>query len=180
MTQLMRKKQAGNLAKLPVASDKGASQCQQLQAAILDVIPLARAMQLQVIKIDQNSGLHLYAPLEPNSNDTGNAFGGAIGCILMLAGWGWVQLANASVGFSKQVVIQHTDGHCELPCGDDLNVICPAPYESDWQRYCHIYQKRGRARLRLQPLLLKADGSVASSMVAEYVATDSSFNNTTT
>lgn len=175
MARIMRKKSGGELARLPVGEDGGAGQCRRLQAAILEVIPLARAMQLQVVRIDRNSGLHLHAPLAPNANDKGNAFGGAIASILILAGWGWLQLANQAAGMGRDVVVQRTTGHCELPCSDDLNVICPAPYESEWQRYCMTYAKYKRARLSLQPLLLQADGSVASSMQAEYVATDPDF-----
>ncbi len=178
-TVLMEKQKQGNqLTRLLLAGNAGSDHCQRLQTTILEAIPLARAMQLQVVKVDNDSGLHLFAPLQPNSNHTGSAFGGAIGSLLILAGWGWMQLANESVGYSRDVVVQHTQGHSRWPCDDDLNVICPAPYDSDWQRYCKIYKKHGRARLKLQPQLIKADGSVASSLVAEYVSTDSSFHDT--
>lgn len=177
MTRVASKKRTGTLARLPLGDDRGAAQCSRLQAAILEAIPLARAMQLQVVKVDKHGGLHLRAPLAPNANDKGNAFGGAIGSILILAGWGWMQLANEAAGLSRHVVIQRSQGLCELPCSDDLKVICPAPYESDWERYYLTYQKHQRARLRLQPLLLLSDGSVASSMQAEYVATDPEFEN---
>lgn len=171
-------KQANRLTRLLLAGNEAGSHCQRLQTTILQAIPLARAMQLQVIKVDSESGLHLFAPLQPNSNHTGSAFGGAIGSLLVLAGWGWMQLANESVGYSCNVVVQHTEGYYQRPCNEDLKVVCPAADESDWQRYCKIYKKHGRARLKLQPQLIKADGSVASSLVAEYVSTDSSFHDT--
>lgn len=175
MARTVRKNKSVTLAKLTVGKDRGAGQCRRLEATILDTIPLARAMQLRVLKIDRDSGLHLRAPLDPNINDKGIAFGGAIASLLILAGWGWLQLANQGAGMTRDIVVQRTSALYELPCKGDLSVICPAPYQSGWQRYCTTYAKHKRARLSLQPLLLQADGSVASSMQAEYVATDPDF-----
>ncbi len=166
----MSKHQSGELAGIVIGSDGGLSQCRWLQTTILDSIPLARAMQLQVSRIDRAGGLHLSAPLAPNVNDKGSAFGGAIGSMLALAGWGWLQLANQSTGISQHVVIQRNQGLCQRPCYGALSVVCPAPAERDWQCYVRAYRRFSRARLRLQPVLLNADGSVASRMVAEYVA----------
>ncbi len=164
-------KQAGVTAGLQRGDDGGVAQCRRLQAYILENIALARAMQLEVCGIDDEGGLRLTAPLISNINDKQNAFGGSIGSLLMLSGWGWLQLANEAHGFGRNVVIHKAQITFELPVTGDLIAVCSAPSESAWQRYSATYQKRQRARLALQPVLLQSDGTVAASMQAEYVAT---------
>ena len=61
----------------------------QLQAYILEHIPLARAMALRVARHD-GAELELTAPLAANINDKGFAFGGSMASLMTLAGWGLV------------------------------------------------------------------------------------------
>ena len=51
-------------------------------------IPLARAMALTVAGYD-GATLALAAPLAPNGNDKGCAFGGSLASLMTLAGWAW-------------------------------------------------------------------------------------------
>ena len=58
-----------------------------VQACFDDDIPLTRAMGLRVESLGEG-GIRMNAPLEPNVNDKGTAFGGSLAAILTLAGWG--------------------------------------------------------------------------------------------
>lgn len=62
-----------------------------LEAHILEHIPLARAMQLRVPRYSGDE-LEMTAPLAPNINDKGCAFGGSMTSLLTLAGWGLIEL----------------------------------------------------------------------------------------
>ncbi len=159
------------LDSLLVDQQRHAGQAQRLQEFILKNIPLAESMQLTVTKLDEQGGLHLRAPLDSNNNDKQNGFGGSISSLLMLSGWGWLQLANETIGFSRNIVIHKAQMSFDLPVTHDLVAVCPAPLQSNWHRYCSTYYKRQRARLPLQPLLLLPDGKIAARMQAEYVAT---------
>ncbi len=62
-----------------------------LEAHILGHIPLADAMDLKVRRYTGDS-LEMTAPLAPNANDKGCAFGGSMASLLTLAGWGLIEL----------------------------------------------------------------------------------------
>jgi thioesterase domain-containing protein len=62
-----------------------------LETHILEHIPLARAMGLAVAHYDE-ARLEMTAPLAPNINDKGCAFGGSMASLLTLAGWGLIEL----------------------------------------------------------------------------------------
>src|SRR5579863_8533752 len=70
-----------------------------------DAIPLARAMQITLHRYDGDS-LTLNAPLAPNVNDKGCAFGGSLAGLLTLAGWGLVLLRLKALGHDCDVYVQ--------------------------------------------------------------------------
>lgn len=86
-------------------SDRAAAAA-QLQADILKYIPLARAMDLAVGRYSGDA-LEMTAPLAPNINDKGCAFGGSMASLLTLAGWGLIELGLRAAGL-----------HCDLYIGD--------------------------------------------------------------
>ena len=59
-------------------------------------IPLAAAMQVSIARIDANA-LELTAPLDPNANHMGTAFGGALQALATLAGWGASMIAAGAL-----------------------------------------------------------------------------------
>lgn len=77
-----------------------------LEAHILENIPLADAMNLKVRRYTGDL-LEMTAPLTPNVNDKGCAFGGSMASLLTLAGWGLIEL-----GLSAQ------DLECDIYVGD--------------------------------------------------------------
>lgn len=86
------------LVAVPAARQTGAMEnndqggaAARLQSDILQHIPLARAMDLTVTRYD-GAELEMRAPLAPNINDKGCAFGGSMASLLTLAGWGLIEL----------------------------------------------------------------------------------------
>ena len=75
-----------------------------LERDILDKIVLARAMAISVVAYDGES-LTMAAPLAPNVNDKGCAFGGSLVSLMTLAGWGLVKLALGSSHGDFQLVL---------------------------------------------------------------------------
>ena len=76
-----------------------------LERALREGIPLARAIDLRVADYDGNR-LALSAPLAPNVNDKGCAFGGSMSSLLTLAAWGLVNLKLAEAGLAADVYVQ--------------------------------------------------------------------------
>jgi len=145
-----------------------ATQTASLQAFLLSNIPLAAAMQLQVIGSDNASELLLQAPLAANINDKGSAFGGATASLLTLAGWGWLWLANRHIGLQRDIVIAASEFSYQQPVYEQLRCICPGPAMADWQRYLQSMRKRGRASISLVCELRLADASLAATMSGHY------------
>jgi thioesterase domain-containing protein len=76
----------------------------RLQADILEHIPLARAMQLTVPRYTGDE-LEMAAPLAPNINDKGCAFGGSMASLLTLAGWGLIELGLHAQGLRCDIYV---------------------------------------------------------------------------
>jgi len=145
-----------------------ATQTASLQAFLLSSIPLAAAMQLQVAVAENASELLLQAPLAPNINDKGSAFGGASASLMTLAGWGWLWLANRSLGLERDIVIAASEISYQQPVYEPLHCRCAGPSASAWQKYRQSMHKRDRARLSLSCELRLADGSLAAAMSGHY------------
>lgn len=75
-----------------------------LEARILREIPLARAMQVSVAGYS-GATLELAAPLAPNRNDKGCAFGGSLTALMTLAGWGLIELGLQAEGLACDLFV---------------------------------------------------------------------------
>ena len=84
------------------ASTASASPLDDLERKLREEIPLARAMDLRVADYD-GQALTLAAPLPPNINDKGCAFGGSLASLMTLAGWGLVRLQLQARGSDAEV-----------------------------------------------------------------------------
>lgn len=152
------------LATLPVLDD---TLCQQLQVFMLKNIPLTRAMQM-TLEVHQHT-LMIKAPLQPNINDKGTAFGGSISSLMTLAGWCWMWLVNTAHQFSREIVIHQGMSSFLLPVKQELHIVCNGPDQKDWTNYLLVMHRKGRARLSLQSDAMLDKGKVAASLAAKYV-----------
>ena len=80
-----------------------------LERTLHDEIPLTRAMDVRVAAYDGNL-LRLTAPLSPNVNDKGTAFGGSLYSLAVLCGWSLLHLKVKEAGLSYNIVIQDLAG----------------------------------------------------------------------
>ena len=123
-----------------------------LERHILATIPLARAMELKVAEFDGNR-LALAAPLAPNVNDKGCAFGGSLGSLLTLAGWGLI-------------VLHLGERECDVYVQDSqMRYLAPV-----WQDFDAMLDARGRARLRVHCRVPLPESTDACTLEARFVA----------
>ncbi len=143
--------------------------CQVLQQQLDCSIPLVSAMQLKVAGIDA-LGLKLRAPLPPNMNLHGTAFGGSLSAILTLAGWCqmWVSMRRSSV--HGELLIHRSEACYHLPVTGAIEAYCPTPPLPQWQKFVRQLQKKGKARMRLRPVILDGSGQEAVTFDSDYVA----------
>lgn len=140
----------------------------ELQLYLHKSIPLTKHMQVTV----ETSGaeeLTLAAPLEPNSNHHGTAFGGSIASLAVLAGWSLVHANTVKAGLPCTLVVQKSEIHYKAAIHSDIRAIARMPGRAEWDRFINMLDKRRRGRIDVSVDVL--DGSkVAAKLLAQYAA----------
>lgn len=133
-----------------------------------DSIPLAAAMGVEIRRLD-NDMLQLAAPLPPNRNHLGSAFGGSLQGLATLAGWG-VTLVSAGPPESCHVVVREAQMRFLVPVSGELVAVAKMPQAAAVATFRMGLQERGRARLTV-PVAIRGPGdSPAARFVGEFVA----------
>jgi thioesterase domain-containing protein len=139
------------------------------ERTLLADIPLARAMQLRVRDYDGEQ-LRLAAPLAPNINDKGCAFGGSLLSLLTLAGWGLITLKLRELDVSADVYVQDSDVRYLAPVWEDFVAIARLAAGESWADFAAALRARGKARLRVACHVPLATGAEACTLQARFVA----------
>ena len=147
--------------------DAGAAE--RLQHELLADIPLARAMQLVVASFDGES-LALAAPLAPNVNDKGCAFGGSLASLMTLAGWGLPKLALDAVGVEAEIYVQDSAIRYLAPVWHDFRAVATVAGGESLADFVATLRDKGKARLRVHGRVPLPDGSDAATLEARFVA----------
>lgn len=145
-----------------------AAERQWLAEVLTRQIPLGSAMGLSIERLDRH-GIVLAAPLAPNVNDKGTAFGGALVALMILSGWSLPRLALRRAGRAAELVI----GRCEVrflrPVSGSFQAECAWPGAADLEAFVADLAATGKARLELTPRIV-ASGEVAATLKARYAA----------
>jgi thioesterase domain-containing protein len=136
---------------------------------LLADIPLARAMQLRVARWDEGK-LSLAAPLAPNINDKGCAFGGSLTSLMTLVGWGLIVLKLQSLGRDCDIYVQDSMVRYQAPVWSDFTAEAQLAEGESWDAFLAMLEQRGRARLRVVCRVPLDDGSAAATLEARFVA----------
>jgi len=136
---------------------------------LLADIPLARAMQLRVVD-GGGDALRMAAPLAPNINDKGCAFGGSIASLMTLAGWGLIVLRLRARGHRCDVYVQDSTLRYLAPVWTDLDVEARLADGESWDAFFSALDARGRARARVVARIAGSDGADAVTFEARFVA----------
>jgi thioesterase domain-containing protein len=139
-----------------------------LTRALHQGIPLAAAMDLRVIALDED-GTRLSAPLAPNRNPHGGAFGGSIAALGLTACWLLADRRARAVAPGATVMV--ADQHVEYlsPALSALEATCADPGETGWAPFERALARRGRARVELGAAIRAGDTDVAR-LRARFVA----------
>ena len=132
--------------------------------AHLQSIPLVRAMQVEVVG-DSAGRLRLQAPLGPNVNDKGSAFGGSLVSLMTLAGWALATRRLDEAGFKADVYVADSQVRYLAPLLSGLEAEAWLE-EGDWEAFVATYRQRGRARCRVR----LPDGGDATVFSGRFVA----------
>jgi thioesterase domain-containing protein len=154
---------------MPDQSDANSARTAALERELLADIPLARAMDLRVRAYD-GASLTLAAPLAPNINDKGCAFGGSLASLMTLAGWGLVKLAVDARDLDCDIYVQDSAIRYLAPVWQEFSAVAQLAHGDTFADFFDALAERGKGRLRVRCVVPLADGSAAATLDARFVA----------
>ncbi len=86
------------------------------------------------------------APLAPNVNHHGTAFGGSISAVAILAGWSLVYLRLEAAGQLPGIVIQHSEIRYLKSIDGTFAACARLPYPEKWTQFVDGLSRHGKAR----------------------------------
>jgi thioesterase domain-containing protein len=141
-----------------------------LQNRIDREIMLAKPMGVIVESADE-TGLVLRAPLAPNSNHKGTAFGGSLYSLSVLTGWAWITRFLATRQVDADAVIQESNMRFLAPVHGEMRACIQIPAEADIDKFQRMLLRAARGRIRLHVNLYQGlklatvfDGLFAAAM----------------
>jgi thioesterase domain-containing protein len=141
-------------------------QPREIEQYLHDKIPLSAAMKIRVVEWT-NDYLILEAPLAPNRNHLGTAFGGSLNAIATLTGYGAVWLALDVP--DAHVVIRDSTIAFLRPVRGDIRAVCPLPDQAALEPFRSDFHRKGKARLSLQ-VFIDHEGERAVEFSGTFVA----------
>jgi thioesterase domain-containing protein len=92
----------------------------------------------------------LRAPLAPNANYKGTAFGGSLFSVAVLAGWAWLTRCLEVHEVAADAVIQQTQMRYLKPVHGEMRACALAPSEAQCEKFFRMLARSGRGRLDLR------------------------------
>jgi thioesterase domain-containing protein len=120
-----------------------------LQNRIVGEFSLARHIGIVVESADDDAVV-LCAPLAPNANYKGTAFGGSLYSVAVLTGWAWVTRYLAARGVTADAVIQESSTRFLTPVQGELRASAVAPPVAQIDKFRKMLQRAGRGRIRVR------------------------------
>ncbi len=142
------------------------ARAQALLAEMREQMPLLHFMQIEVVAFDGRA-LTLCAPLDPNRNDKGTAFAGAIASLSTVTGWALLTLwARAEVG-ACQVAVYHSEMRYRYPIETVFEATATLPDAAVLAQLKERLTARGKGRADVQ-IVVQSDTREAVSQTAGY------------
>lgn len=130
-------------------------------------IPLTAALAARV-RVLEPGRVEIVAPLSPNRNHRGTAFGGSLATLAILSGWVVLQQALQAAKVDARLVIQKSECDYLEPVDADFVTESRLP-EAEWPRFLQTLERRGRARITVSSLIRVGERDAARAS-GTYVA----------
>lgn len=121
-------------------------------------IPVTGSLGAAAVLYD-GARLRLAAPLAPNLNHRGTAFGGSLSALAIVAGWALVHVKLRELGIESRLVIQRSTLDFEAPVDGDFTATATLPAAAAWDRFLLTLERHGRARLKVATTIACASGA---------------------
>ena len=129
-------------------------------------IPLTQAMG---VTLESYDGMQLVvtAPLEPNHNHLGTAFGGSLSALATLTGYAmlWLQLGDRHA----HIVIRESSIRYKHPVRGILRAICQRPDEAALAEFRTTFATTGKAHIQLK-VIIEHERQICVEFEGDFVA----------
>lgn len=139
----------------------------QLERYLKDKIPLVKALKAEIREIDADC-VELWAPLAPNHNHMGSAFGGSISALLILGGYTWLYQFMLREGHEVHVILKSCAIDYKSPVEEDLTILAKAPSKALQEKLLMGVMRRGVGRIEIRSEI-RIGGRVRATLTGEYV-----------
>jgi len=144
----------------------------ELERLIVEKMPITEHLEFS-LTAGEDGQLYASAPLQPNANHMGSAFGGSLSMLATVTGWAMmnrvVQEAVEDMRRQVEIMIQESDIEYLRPVYENISVVCEPPDEDALDRFQDMLDRWGRARLELE-CTIHAAGERAATFMGRYVA----------
>lgn len=140
-----------------------------LEHDLLATIPMARAMGLSIAHHDDEV-LTLAAPLAPNINDKGCAFGGSLASLMTLAGWSLIKLACDARALDCDIYVQDSSIRYLAPVWEDFVATARLAEGETFAAFFDALARQRKGRLRVHCAVPLAPDGLAATLEARFVA----------
>lgn len=141
-----------------------------LTAFLREQIPLSRAMGLRAVEAT-GERLVLEAPLAPNRNPLGTAFGGTLQALPTLACYGALWLLLREAGLDGHVVVKRAHATFHEPVAGRIRAVCARPRAAEAAAFLAALRRHGKARVELAAAVEgSAPGKPAVKFSGSFVA----------
>ncbi len=140
-----------------------------LEIFLKEQIPLSKSLGLKIISIDEKGAL-IRAPLTPNLNHLGGAFGGSLSTMMILSGYIWLYDALLKNNHHAHVILFKEEAEYLLPVKTDIEVLAKSPSLEDWKKFEEGLVRKGSARIVIHSEIRTGTGSLSATFRGEFVA----------
>ena len=116
---------------------------------LFEKIPLTKSLGIQV-RLASREKVEIWAPLAPNHNHLGSAFGGSLSALLILGGYTWLYHFMESEGHRVHVILKSQKTDYMGPVESDFLVTCTPPSKEELTRFMDSFLRKGVGRIQLE------------------------------
>lgn len=130
-------------------------------------VPLVQHMGVDIVDY-QPGKVVVAAPLQPNLNTHGTAFGGSLYCVATMCGWSLVHLTLMDAGFEPSVWVAKGEVTYLKPVTGEIRAQVTAS-QALREQLITDYSAKGKARVQLTVEIYNAD-QLALTLNASFAA----------
>lgn len=140
----------------------------ELLSFLHEQIPLTKSLGLSIVSIDEK-GAVIRAPLAPNLNHLGGAFGGSLATMMILSGYILLYDRLLKNNHHAHVILSKEESEYLLPVKTDIEVLAKSPSLEEWENFEKTFIRKGIARIVIHSEISQKAGPSAI-FTGEFVA----------